>query len=150
MQRCQRLRARITASGTRCWMLGLGQGVTEVNFTKLDVWRKAHQMTLKAYKATQSFPSEERYRLTDQLCRSASSVPANIAEGTGRNTLKEYVQFLYTARGSIEETKYHLILSKDLGYLPSDDFNGLMEGYNEVGKMLNGLINSLKERHANS
>lgn len=106
-------------------------------------------MTLKVYKATQAFPQKERYRLTDQLCRSASSVPANIAEGTGRNTLKEYVQFLYTARGSIEETKYHLILAKDLGYLPLSDFNDLMEGYNEVGKMLNGLINSLKERLTN-
>ena len=106
-------------------------------------------MTLKSYKATQAFPQKERYRLTDQLCRSASSVPANIAEGTGRNPLKEYVQFLYTARGSIEETKYHLILSKDLGYLPLGDFNDLMEGYNEVGKMLNGLINSLKERLTN-
>lgn len=106
-------------------------------------------MTLKIYKVTQGFPQKERYRLTDQLCRSASSVPANIAEGTGRNTLKEYVQFLYTARGSIEETKYHLILSKDLGYLPLGDFNDLMEGYNEVGKMLNGLINSLKERLTN-
>ena len=119
-----------------------------MDFTKLDVWRKAHQMTLKIYKATQGFPQKERYRLTDQLCRSASSVPANIAEGTGRNTLKEYVQFLYTARGSVEETKYHLILSKDLGYLLLSGFNDLMEGYNEVGKMLNGLINSLKERNS--
>jgi four helix bundle protein len=86
--------------------------------------------------------------MTDQLCRSASCIPANIAEGTGRNTLKEYVQFLCIARGSVEETKYHLILSKDLGYLFSDCFGELVEGYNEVGRMLNGLINSLKERAA--
>jgi len=105
-------------------------------------------MALKVYKATQTFPREEMYRLTDQLCRAASSVAANIAEGTGRNTLKEYLQFLYTARGSVEETKYHLILSKDLGYLPLNAFNDLMEGYNEVGKMLNGLIKSLKERRS--
>ena len=120
------------------------------NFTQLEVWQRAHGLVLEIYRVTERFPNTERFRLTDQLCRSASSVPANIAEGTGRNTLKEYVQFLYTARGSVEETKYHLILSKDLDYLPSDDFNGLMEGYNEVGRMLNGLINSLKERHANS
>jgi len=120
------------------------------NFTQLEVWQRAHGLVLEIYRVTERFPNTERFRLTDQLCRSASSVPANIAEGTGRNTLKEYVQFLYTARGSVEETKYHLILSKDLGYLPSDDFNGLMEGYNEVGRMLNGLINSLKGRHANS
>jgi four helix bundle protein len=117
-----------------------------MDFTKLDVWEKAHQMTLEVYRATQGFPQKERYRLTDQLCRSASSISANIAEGTGRNTLKEYVQFLYVARGSIEETKYHLILSKDLGYLCSDRFTELYEGYNEVGRMLNGLIKSLKER----
>ena len=117
-----------------------------MDFQKLDVWKKAHQMALRVYKAAQAFPREEVYRLTDQLCRAASSVAANIAEGTGRNTLKEYLQFLYTARGSVEETKYHLILSKDLGYLPLSEFNDLMEGYNEVGKMLNGLIKSLKER----
>lgn len=86
-------------------------------------------MTLKVYQATQRFPPKEQYRLTGQLCRSASSIPANIAEGTGRNTLKEYLQFLYVARGSIEETKYHLILSKDLGYLSSDRFGELVEGY---------------------
>jgi four helix bundle protein len=119
-----------------------------MDFTKLDVWEKAHQMTLSVYQATQEFPQEERYRLTDQLCRSASSIPANIAEGTARNTLKEYIQFLYVARGSIAETRYHLILSKDLGYLSSDRYGELAEGYNQVGRMLNGLINSLKERDA--
>ncbi len=56
-------------------------------------------------------------------------IPANIAEGTGRNTLKEYVQFLYTARGSIEETRYHLMLSRDLGYLAPEHFRELVEGY---------------------
>ena len=117
-----------------------------MDFQKLDVWQRAHQLTLRVYRAARAFPREEMYRLTDQLCRAASSVAANIAEGTGRNTLKDYLQFLYTARGSIEETKYHLILAKDLGYLPADAFNELMEGYNEVGKMLNGLIKSLKER----
>jgi four helix bundle protein len=119
------------------------------SFTDLEVWQKAHQRVLEIYRATEDFPNTERFRLTDQLCRSASSVPANIAEGTGRNTLKEYVQFLYIARGSLEETKYHLILSRDLGYLSSEYFNKLIEGYNEVGRMLNGLINSLKERHTN-
>ena len=67
------------------------------SFTELEVWQKAHQRVLEIYRATEDFPNTERFRLTDQLCRSASSVPTNIAEGTGRNTLKEYVQFLYTA-----------------------------------------------------
>lgn len=65
-------------------------------------------------------------------------------KGKGRNTLKEYIQFLYNARGSLEETKYHLILSKDLGYINENKFKELIAGYDQVGKMLNGLINSLK------
>ena len=120
------------------------------SFVQLEVWQKAHALVLEIYKLTASFPSEERFRLTDQLCRSAASIPANIAEGKGRNTRKEYIQFLYIARGSIEETKYHVILSGDLGYLSSEDFDKVIEGYNEVGRMLNGLINSLKERHNNA
>jgi len=119
------------------------------SFTELEVWQKAHRLVLKIYKLTADFPNAERFRLTDQLCRSASSIPANIAEGKGRNSRKEYVQFLYIARGSLEETKYHLILSRDLGYLSSEGFDELLEGYNEVGRMLNGLINLLKERGSN-
>ena len=119
------------------------------SFVQLVVWQKAHRLVLKIYKLTADFPNAERFRLTDQLCRSASSIPANIAEGKGRNSRKEYVQFLYIARGSLEETKYHLILSRDLGYLSSEGFDALLEGYNEVGRMLNGLINSLKERGSN-
>jgi len=119
------------------------------SFVQLEVWQKAHVLVLEIYKLTASFPTEERFRLTDQLCRSAASIPANIAEGKGRNTRKEYIQFLYIARGSVEEMKYHLILSRDLGYLSPERFDKLFDGYNEVGRMLNGLINSLKERHTN-
>lgn len=117
-----------------------------MDFRDLKVWKKSHQLTLQVYKATEAFPKEEKYRLVDQLCRAASSVPANIAEGTGRKTLKEYVQFVCNARGSVEEMKYHLILAKDLGYLSAEVFDKLQEGYNEVGRMLNGLINSLRKK----
>ena len=120
------------------------------SFTELEVWQKAHRLVLKIYKLTADFPNAERFRLTDQLCRSASSIPANIAEGKGRNSRKEYVQFLYIARGSLEETKYHLILSRDLGYLSPERSGKLLEGYNEVGRVRNGLINSLKERNSNA
>jgi len=116
------------------------------SFTELEVWQKAHRLVLEIYRVTEDFPNTERFRLTDQLCRAAASIPANIAEGKGRNSRKEYMQFLYIARGSVEETKYHLILSRDLGYLSSEGFDKLLAGYNEVGRMLNGLINSLKER----
>ncbi len=113
-------------------------------FQNLKVWQVAHKLVLEIYNITKQFPDNERFRLTDQICRSAISIAANIAEGKGRNTLKEYIQFLYNARGSLEETKYHLILSKDLGYINENKFKELIVGYDQVGKMLNGLINSLK------
>jgi four helix bundle protein len=117
-----------------------------MDFRDLKVWNKAHQLTLQVYKLTKTFPKEETYRLSDQLRRAASSIPANIAEGTGRKTLKEYVQFLCNARGSVEEMNYHLILAKDLGYLSAETSGKLQEGYNETGRMLNGLIKSLRVR----
>jgi len=113
-------------------------------FTQLEVWQKSHELVLEIYKVTRTFPDTERFRLTDQLCRSIASIPANIAEGKGRNTLKEYLQFLYNARGSLEETKYHLLLAKDLCYLHDTDYETLKERCDQVGRMLNGLINSLK------
>lgn len=115
-------------------------------FQDLKVWKEAHKLVLEIYKITKKFPENERFRIIDQLCRSAVSIAANIAEGKGRNTLKEYIQFLYNARGSLEETKYHLILSEDLGYINENKFEELIAGYDQVGKMLNGLINSLKTR----
>jgi four helix bundle protein len=119
------------------------------SFEELKVWQEAHKLVIKIYKITDSFPREERYRLTSQLCRSAASIPANIADGQARQTTKEYLQFLYTARGSIAETKYHLILTRDLGYIENSFYNEIITSYNKVGKMLNALINSLKKRDAN-
>ena len=116
------------------------------NFHQLDVWQKSHELVLDIYKLTNKFPKKERYRLTDQLSRSASSIPANIAEGTGRKTLQDYIRFLYNARGSLEETKYHLELAKDLSYLNSNEYEDLKQQTDQIGRMLNGLINSLQER----
>ena len=110
----------------------------------LGVWKSAHSAVLRIYALTKSFPSEERYRLVDQLCRAAASVPANIAEGKGRNSLREYLQFLSIARGSVEEVKYFLLLAKDLSYLSQQDYAELSDTYDQVGKMLNGLMSSLR------
>ena len=116
------------------------------SFRDLEIWKKAHRLTLNVYKASEDFPKIEQYRLVDQLCRSASSVPANIAEGKGRNSQREFIQFLSIARGSVEETKYHLLLAKDLGYLEEEGtYNEFCEGYDAVGKMLNGLIRKVKK-----
>ncbi len=115
----------------------------ESSFENLKVWQKSHALTIKIYKLSNSFPIEEKYRLTDQLCRSASSIPANIAEGKGRYHKKEFRHFLYIARGSLEETKYHLILARDLDYISHTKYNELLTLIKEIGKMLNGLIKTL-------
>jgi len=115
------------------------------SFKDLKVWKEAHKLTLEIYAISKTFPSEERYRLIDQLCRSASSVPANIAEGKGRDSHKDFLRFLIIARGSLEETKYHLLLAKDLGYLPEANYNKLLDKYDSVGRMMNGLIGKVRK-----
>jgi four helix bundle protein len=112
----------------------------------LEVWQLAHHSVLRIYAVTKSFPAAEGYRLVDQLCRAAASVPANIAEGKGRNSLKEYLQFLSIARGSVEELKYFLLLARDLTYMTEQDYAELSDTYDQAGKMLNGLMSSLR-RH---
>lgn len=110
----------------------------------LLVWSKAHEAVLAVYSVTQQFPVEEKYRLTDQLCRAAASVPTNIAEGKGRSTSAEFGRFLTIARGSTEETRYLLMLAHDLKLLPTPAHAELQERYTEISKMLNGLIRSLR------
>ena len=112
----------------------------------MKVWQKAHSLVLEVYKLTAEFPNVERFRLTDQLCRAASSIPANIVEGQARQTTKEYIHFLYNARGSLEETRYHLLLARDLELLDSDRYATLETDYKAVSKMLNGLIQSLRRK----
>lgn len=110
----------------------------------LEVWKKAHALVLEIYRLTAQFPPQEKFGLVNQLRRSASSIPANIAEGHGKNTTREYASFLYNARGSIEETRYFLLLARDLNYLPREAYQRVEAAYEEVSKMLNGLIKSLK------
>ena len=116
------------------------------NWRKLKVWEKAHNLVVEIYRVTKDFPQDERFRLVDQICRSATSIPANIVEGQSRNTTKEYLQFLYNARGSLEETRYHLLLAKDLGYLALDRYEEIEEKCREISLMLNSLIKSLKRK----
>ncbi|MGE0267158.1 MAG: four helix bundle protein [Candidatus Omnitrophota bacterium] len=108
------------------------------SFQDLNVWKKAHSLTLKIYTVTRRYPTFEIYGLVSQLRRSAVSVCANIAEGQKKPT-KDFVRFLQIAHGSLEETKYHLILSHDLKYLPTNDYESLYKIADEVGRMLNGL-----------
>lgn len=116
------------------------------SFRDLEVWKIAHEYVLDIYKTTTSFPKIEEYRITNQLIRASVSIPANIAEGCGRKTTAELMRFLTISRGSTEECKYFIILSKDLGYLKQDDFTRLSLNLDTIGKMLNGLLNSLRQK----
>jgi four helix bundle protein len=113
------------------------------NYRQLLVWKRAHTLALDVYRATQRFPTEERYGLTAQLRRAAVSVVSNIAEGSGRLGDREHIRFLRIARGSGSEVECQLLLSRDLGYLGSSAWTVLDEQSQDLARMLTGLIQSL-------
>jgi len=115
------------------------------SFYDLKVWKTAHQAVLDVYKVTSDFKAEEKYRIKDQLCRAVVSIPANIAEGFGRSSKKDFIKFLIIARGSLEESKYLLFLSKELGYISDEKFSVLHSQLIEIAKMINGLIKSIQK-----
>jgi four helix bundle protein len=109
----------------------------------LLVWQRAHELVLEIYRQSKSFPESERYCLTQQLRRSATSIAANIVEGKSKRTDKEFSAYLYNSRGSLEETRYHLLLSKDLGFIDEQLYEKLEKLSTEVSFLLNKLINSI-------
>ena len=113
------------------------------NFKKLAVWEKSHHLTLEVYKLTAHFPKEETYGLTSQLRRASSSIPANIAEGSGRGGSKEMAQFLRIAQGSAHEVEYHLLLARDLDFIKSESHVQLEEKIIEIQRMLAGLLSTV-------
>jgi four helix bundle protein len=108
------------------------------------VWRKAHEFAIAIYKITSSFPVSEQYALVSQLRRAASSIGANIAEGCGKKTNKDFANFLHNALGSTKECENHLLLSKDLGYIKEKEFFELNLQTEQIGKMLNALIKQVQ------
>jgi four helix bundle protein len=104
-------------------------------------------LTVAIYNATQSFPAAEKFGITSQMRRAASSIPANIAEGQGRRSTGEFLQSLGIARGSLAELETFVILSERLGMLSEKDSKSLSENCEEISKMLNGLIKSLATCH---
>lgn len=112
-------------------------------FRKLLVWQTAHQLALQLYKTTRTFPADERYGLTSQIRRSAASVCANIAEGCGRQTRRDFARFAYIALGSASELEYHLLMAADLEILSRDMYRPLEESVTRVKRMLTGLIRKL-------
>lgn len=114
------------------------------NYKDLKVWEQAHQFTLEVYGVTKQFQKEEIYCLTNQLRRAASSIPANIAEGCGKNSQAEFAHFLNVSLGSANEAEYFLILSKDLKYLNENIFDTLVKIINEIKAMLIALISKVR------
>jgi four helix bundle protein len=114
------------------------------SYRQLEVWQKAVALVIEIYQITRSFPREELYGLTSQVRRAAVSIPANIAEGWGRNMTRDYVQFLRVARGSLLELETHLVIAKNLKFIEALTLQGSAEQTQEINRMLNGLIRSLE------
>jgi four helix bundle protein len=119
-----------------------------VSYRDLKVWQKAMDLTVSCYKATQTFPADERFGLTAQIRRSAVSVASNIAEGYGRDSDGSFVQFLRVSQGSLKELETQVIVSERIGALSSSSAQSLLSSADEIGRMLRGLINSLNNRSA--
>ena len=113
-------------------------------YRDLRVWRRAMDLVVDVYRCTTSFPKTEVYGLTSQMRRSAVSVPSNIAEGKGRFSRKELVQFLFRARGSLLELETQITIGQELGYLELEDGKRLTNLASEVGRMLNGMVNTFQ------
>ena len=112
-------------------------------FTDLLVWQKAHSFVMSIYQLSEKFPKSEIYGLTSQLRRAAVSIPANIAEGFGNKTIKNKLRFLSYAKGSLEECRYYLILTSDLGFC---DTNKVMDDLEEVSKLLTASQKTLNSK----
>ncbi|MBI2760072.1 MAG: four helix bundle protein [Chloroflexi bacterium] len=114
------------------------------DFRDLKVWERAHKLTLGVYAASKGFPRDELDGLTSQIRPSAASVPANIAEGCGRNGSAELSRFMQIALGSASELEYQILLAHDLGYLTDGDFEHLAANTIEVKRMLGSFIQRLR------
>lgn len=108
-------------------------------FTDIKVWQRSHALVLEVYRLTVAFPAEERFGLTSQMRRAATSVPANIAEGSKRRTNAEYARFLNLAEGSLAETEYLLLLARDIGHLSVKQATSLLAEADEIAGMLHHL-----------
>lgn len=115
------------------------------DFRDLQVWEKAHALTLDVYKAIASFPREELYGITSQIRRSSASIPTNIAEGCGRSGDAELARFMQISMGSASELEYQLLLAHDLNYLDDEIYAELHEKVTEVKRMLTSFIKTLRK-----
>jgi len=115
---------------------------------RLEVWRMAVEFTVSVYKATGSFPRDERFGLTSQVRRAAVSVAANIAEGAGRNSPREFAYFLSNAQGSASELATELLIAHRLLYLKREQYERLMQTLDSIGRMIVGLSRNVRAKAA--
>src|ERR1051325_7101004 len=115
------------------------------DYSKIEAWKLADDLTVAVYEQTRSFPREEIYGLTSQLRRASYSVPANIVEGSSRESKKDYRHFLYIARGSLSETQYFVHLAGRLGYLSNEEAAKLRAQTRQSFACLYGLIRAIEK-----
>ncbi len=116
----------------------------EYSWQNLLVWQRSHELVLSMYSTLSTFPKSEQYAICDQIKRAAYSVPSNIVEGHSKQSKQEFKRYLYIARGSLEELRYFLLLSKDLNYITALIYNEIEEKIRSISYLLNKIINSLK------
>jgi four helix bundle protein len=114
-------------------------------FTNLKVWQRSHSLVLDVYRATASFPTDERFGLVSQLRRAAASVPTNIAEGSKRRSGQEHARFLNVAEASLAESEYLVMLSRDLGYLKQEQATATLTEVAEIARMLHALRSRVEQ-----
>jgi four helix bundle protein len=114
------------------------------SFTDLRAWQESHYLVLLTYKETRKFPKEELFSLTQQMQRAAVSITSNIAEGFGRHSYKERIQFYYLAQGSLTELKNQMMISRDIGYISKEKYIELMNQADEAHRILQALITKSK------
>ena len=119
------------------------------SFEKLEVYDKARALVSRVYRLQNTFPKEERYGLGDQVRRAAVSITANLAEGSGRQSMKEKIHFIEISFGSMMEVFCELQTACDLGYIKEEQLNDLRPLFTDIAKMLSGLRNALENKHNN-
>ena len=118
----------------------------QYSFEKLKVWQEAKKLVVDVYHLLDSFPKFENYALCDQIRRAIVSVPSNIAEGSGRKSLKEQIRFLEISYGSLMETYNQLLIAIDLSYITEDSVESIKPNIDSVAKMINGLSKSYSDK----
>lgn len=119
-------------------------GPSNQSFTDLDVWKCARKLKIRIWELVKTFPPEEKFRLTDQLIRSSRSTCSVIAEGHGKYTYKDKINYCMIGRGSLSETWNHMIDAFDSGYITKEELTSFKTDIDENAKLLNGYINFLK------